>query len=148
MHFLWGNVFSFCASKRPGVNLGGVPPPWHFLNLFPDPQGQGSFRPVFVVRFGIVFISPLYLCIIIQIQLAARKSQIFFEYYIYRKGFTNFGLRRYTGSVILLSACASSRKAGVRSAIWTRVDALSTAEAGSVRTKNVHPQRAKLPEPA
>ena len=40
------------------------------------------------------------------------------------------------------------RKAGVRSAIWTRVDALSTAEAGSVRTKNVHPQRAKLPEPA
>lgn len=47
-----------------------------------------------------------------------------------------------------LHAMRGHSDAGSDTVIWTRVDALSTAEAGSVRTKNVHPQRAKLPEPA
>src|SRR5215204_5932677 len=28
--------------------------PWHFLNFFPDPHGQGSFRPTFVQSTGAV----------------------------------------------------------------------------------------------
>ncbi|WP_230492035.1 MULTISPECIES: BPSL0067 family protein [unclassified Janthinobacterium] len=36
-------------------------------------------------------------------------------------------------------------QAGVRSAIWTGADTLSTAEAGSVRTTNALPRHAMLP---
>jgi len=36
----------FIADLRTTDVRGGyLPAPWHFLYFFPEPQGQGSFRP-------------------------------------------------------------------------------------------------------
>jgi hypothetical protein len=36
-----------------GTGISGIP--WHFLNFFPLPQGQGSLRPVLTLCFKVLF---------------------------------------------------------------------------------------------